>query len=367
MTEKEYFFIIIILSLIWFIIYIVKGQKNWKNEDWLKLLQEHLFNLNKTVDTNMSWIHRFLDQKLSESNKLLTDNMSKTFETSSKISEESKNAIVDITKQLALIWETNKQIKEIWIWLEWLESILKNPKQRGILWEYFLETVLKNILPPENYTLQYKFKNNEIVDAVIHIKEKLIPIDSKFSLENYNKIIDAKTKEEKEKLQKDFKNDLKKRIDETSKYIRPEEWTMDFAFMFIPSEWIYYDLLVNKIWNIKINTTDLIEYAFKEKKVILTSPTSFYAYLQTVMQWLRAMQIEEIAKDIQKNVWKLANHINSYETYLNKLWVSLWTTVNHYNNAYKEFNKIEKDIIKITMQETKSEINILELERPNNQ
>ena len=167
-----------------FIIYIVKGQKNWKNEDWLKLLQEHLFNLNKTVDTNMSWIHRFLDQKLSESNKLLTDNMSKTFETSSKISEESKNAIVDITKQLALIWETNKQIKEIWIWLEWLESILKNPKQRGILWEYFLETVLKNILPPENYTLQYKFKNSEIVDAVIHKKEKLIPIDSKFSLEN---------------------------------------------------------------------------------------------------------------------------------------------------------------------------------------
>jgi DNA recombination protein RmuC len=142
---------------------------------------------------------------------------------------------------------------------------------------------------------------------------------------------------------------------------------MDFAFMFIPSEWIYYDLLVNKIWNIKINTTDLIEYAFKEKKVILTSPTSFYAYLQTVMQWLRAMQIEEIAKDIQRNVWKLARHINSYETYLNKVWVSLWTTVNHYNNAYREFSKIDKDILKITMQENSSEINILELEKPNNQ
>ena len=254
----------------------------------------------------------------------------------------------DITKKLASLEETNKQIKDIWWQLEGLESILKNPKQRGILGEYFLESVLKNILPPENYKLQYGFKNGEVVDGAIFIKEKIIPIDSKFSLENYNKILDSTTKEQKAIFEKEFRNDLKKRIDETSKYIRPEENTMEFAFMFIPSEWIYYDLLVNKVGSMKVNTTDLIEYAFKEKKVIIVSPTSFYAYLQTVMQWLRALKIEEAAKDIQKQVEKLWRHLNSYEEYIQKLWGSLGTTVSHYNNAYKEFGKIDKDIVKIT-------------------
>ena len=346
--------IAIIFWLIWFILYLFKNKNNEKDYDSLKLLQEHIINLNRTIDFKINQTNKIIDDKLNESNKLLTENMSKTFETSSKINEESKNAIIDITKKLTSLEETNKQIKEIWIWLEWIESILKNTKQRWILWEYFLETVLKNILPPENYSLQYKFKDGEIVDAVVIIKDKIIPIDSKFSLENYNKIVESKTKEEKEKNQKEFKNDLKKRIDETSKYIKPQEWTMDFAFMFIPSEWIYYDLLINKIWNIKINTNDLIEYAFKEKKVIIVSPTSFYAYLQTVLQWLRAMKIEEIAKDIQKNVWKLWKHLNAYESFLNKLWTSLSTSVNHFNNAQKEFNKIDKDIIKIVEPENKN-------------
>jgi DNA recombination protein RmuC len=104
------------------------------------------------------------------------------------------------------------------------------------LGEYFLENVLKNILPPDNFKLQYTFKNGEIVDGVIFVKDKIIPIDSKFSLENYNKIISEENMVQKELLVKEFRNDLKKRIDETSKYIRPEEGTMEFAFMFIPSE-----------------------------------------------------------------------------------------------------------------------------------
>ena len=247
--------------------------------------------------------------------------------------------------------------------LEWLENILKSPKQRWILGEYFLENVLKNILPPDNFKLQYSFKNGEIVDGVIFIKEKIVPIDSKFSLENYNKIITEENVVQKEILVKNFRNDLKKRIDETSKYIRPDEWTMEFAFMFIPSEWIYYDLLVNKVWTLKTNTTDLIEYAFKEKKVIIVSPTSFYAYLQTVLQWLRALQIEEKAQDIAKHVEKLWKHLGAYEEYLEKLWWSLWTSVNHYNNAYKKFNLIEKDIVKVTWKNN-LEQNIIQLDKP---
>jgi len=338
----ELILIITVFLLITVIFFLLN--KKWGSSDsgGLKLLQDQILHLSKTLDT-----------KLWESNRSTMSN----FKTTNKMTE-------DITKKLASLEETNKQIKDIWWQLEGLESILKNPKQRGILGEYFLESVLKNILPPENYKLQYGFKNGEVVDGAIFIKEKIIPIDSKFSLENYNKILDSTTKEQKAIFEKEFRNDLKKRIDETSKYIRPEENTMEFAFMFIPSEWIYYDLLVNKVGSMKVNTTDLIEYAFKEKKVIIVSPTSFYAYLQTVMQWLRALKIEEAAKDIQKQVEKLWRHLNSYEEYIQKLWGSLGTTVSHYNNAYKEFGKIDKDIVKITNAVQWGKVEVLSLEKP---
>lgn len=355
MIEKIWIVIaVLLIVLIWLVIYLILNSKNkWKDDNSINLLQEHIFNLTRTFDS-----------KLFESNKMISDNINKTFSINSNISIESNKQIKHITEKLKSIEETNKQIKDIWWQLEWLENILKSPKQRWILWEYFLENVLKNILPPSNYSLQYKFKSWELVDAAIFIKKQIIPIDSKFSLENYNKIIENKDEAKKEKLYKIFKSDIKKRIDETSKYIRPEEGTTDFAFMFIPSEWIYYDLLINKIGTMAVNTQDLIEYAFKEKRVIIVSPTSFYAYLQTVMQWLKALEIEETAKDIQKQVWLLWKHLNSYEEYFNKLWNSLWTTVNHYNNAHKELWKVDKDILKITGKKSLKNKKRLELERP---
>ncbi|HMP85588.1 MAG TPA: DNA recombination protein RmuC, partial [Candidatus Paceibacterota bacterium] len=221
---------------------------------------------------------------------------------------------------------------------------------------------LKNVLPPNSYQMQYKFKNGEIVDAVVFVKEKIIPIDSKFSLENYQRLIEEGDPTRKEEIQKIFKEDLKKRIDETSKYVRPEENTMEFAFMFIPSESIYYDLLINKVGTTKVSTRDLIEYAFKEKHVVIVSPTSFLAYLQTVLQGLRAMQIEESAKDIRKKVEGLAKHISNYDEYLKKLGGHLSTTVNTYNIAYKEFKKIDKDVVKIS--DKGGEVEVLELSKP---
>lgn len=344
----EVVLILVVFLLLAVIFYLFSKLWNKSNSnDSFRLLQDQILALNKS-----------LDFKLSESNR----NTMRQWEINTSISKEASQKIEEITKKLSSLEETNKQIKDIWSQLEWLESILKNPKQRGILWEYFLENVLKNILPPDNFELQYSFANGEIVDWVIFVKEKIIPIDSKFSLENYNKILGEDNLIQKEIYIKDFKNDLKKRIDETSKYIRPSEGTMDFAFMFIPSEWIYYDLLVNKIWTLKSNTIDLIEYAFKEKKVIIVSPTSFYAYLQTVMQGLRALQIEEKAQDIKRHVEKLSRHLDAYEEYLEKLWNSLSTSVNHYNNAYKKFNLIEKDVVKITGEEKDS--NIIQLNKP---
>jgi DNA recombination protein RmuC len=223
-------------------------------------------------------------------------------------------------------------------------------------------TLLKNVFQPNQYKLQYQFKNGDIVDAAIFIQDKIIPIDSKFSLENYNKILEEKDQTRREALEKVFKADLKMRIDETSKYIRPQEKTMEFAFMFIPSEGIYYDLLINQIGAIKVNTRDLIEYAMKEKRVIIVSPTSFYAYLQTVMQGLRALEIEESAKEIRKQVENLQRHLLSYDAFMEKLGNNLGTAVNSYNQAYKEFGKIDKDVVKIT--ETEKTIEPLQIEKP---
>ena len=265
-----------------------------------------------------------------------------------KQSSASNIIVREVTSKLEKLEATNKQVINFTDQLQNLQDILKNPKQRGVLGEYYLETVLKNVLPPQAYQMQYGFENGDKVDAVIFIKDKIIPIDSKYSLENYNRILEEKNQTRREELEKVFKQDLKNRIDETAKYIRPKENTMDFAFMFIPSEGIYYDLLINQVGSVKISTRDLIEYAFKDRHVIIASPTSFFAYLQTVLQGLRALQFEESAKEIRKRVESLGRHLMNFDSYMQKLGNNLSTTANTYNTAYKEFKKVDKDVLKIS-------------------
>ncbi|MFA6410917.1 MAG: DNA recombination protein RmuC [Candidatus Buchananbacteria bacterium] len=311
-----------------------------KEDQALLMIQNQINELNKTMDSKLGQSTQILQQQFGQSAQIIRE----------------------VTERLTKLDETNKQVISFTDQLQSLQDILKNPKQRGILGEYYLETVLKNVLPPKNYQMQYKFSDGEIVDAVIFLQDKILPIDSKFSLENYNRILNERDPSAKEPLEKQFKQDLKNRIDETSKYIRPKENTMDFAFMFIPSEGIYYDLLINQVGAIKVNTRDLIEYAFKEKHVIIVSPTSFFAYLQTVLQGLRALKIEESAKEIRKRVEELGRHLSSYNTYLEKLGSNLSTTVNMYNAASKEFKKIDKDVIKIAGGE--SSIEVMQLDKP---
>lgn len=336
------------------VIFLLLKKKEGQDGERLITMTERLSQL---AEQNKE-LRQALDSKLSETHKA----------TQVQFNQTSK-LIANVTERLTKLDETNKQVVNFSSQLQNLQDILKNPKQRGVLGEYFLEETLKNVLPPNSYQMQYNLGRNKkgegdlIVDAVVFVKDKIIPIDSKFSLENYEKILNATDKEERERLEKIFKQDLKNRIDETSKYIKPELDTLEFAFMFIPSEAIYYDLLVNKVGTVKANTRDLIEYAFREKKVIIVSPTSFLAYLQTVLQGLRAMKIEEATKDIKKNVEKLNRHIGSYDEYLKKVGVSLGTTVSHYNNAYKEFKKIDKDVVKIAGRESGVEPIVLDKPR----
>ncbi len=291
--------------------------------------------------TQINELSRTIDGKLNESNKSMSESMRYQ-------STETSRIVADITEKITRLEETNKQVVSFADQLQNLQDILKNPKQRGILGEYYLETLLKNVLPTGSYQMQYAFKNGDIVDAAVFVKDKVIPVDSKFSLENYNRMIEAVDKTEKDRLEKLFVSDLKNRIAETSKYIKPAEGTMDFAFMFIPHEAIYYDLLINKVGAISDDDENLIQRAAAKYKVIIVSPTSFLAYLQTVLQGLRALAIEDTAKDIIKRVEELGKHLKSYEEYHSKLGTSLTTVVNHYTASSKEFKKLDKDVLRIT-------------------
>ena len=260
---------------------------------------------------------------------------------------QSMKLVNDVSQRLTKLDETNRRVVDVADELKTLQNVLQNPKQRGVFGEYYLESVLANILPTKNFKMQYAFNDGQIADAVVFLdKGQILAIDSKFSLENYNRMVSSKTKPEREEWLKKVRNDLKGRIDETAKYIRPAENTMDFAFMFIPSESLYYDLLIGDVGT-GSSARDLIEYGFREKKVIIVSPTSFMAYLQTVLQGLRSLQIEEQAKDIQIQVGKLGRHISTFDDYMGKLGKSLGTTVGHYNNAHKELGKIDTDVVKI--------------------
>jgi DNA recombination protein RmuC len=296
-----------------------------------------------------------LNTRLEKSSENMTKHMQEQLKTSAGI-------IREVTEKLTKLDDTNKQVVGFAEQMKSLENILKNPKQRGVLGEYFLESLLSNVLPPNQFKLQYAFPNGEIVDAVIFFNDKIIPIDSKFSLEKYNLIMQETDKDRREKLEKEFKMDVKKRIDETAKYIRPSEDTTEFAFMFIPAEGIYYNLLIYNVGTVEINTQDLIEYAFS-KHVIIVSPTSFYAYLETVLQGLKALKMEKSVKEIIKKIADLGRHLGSYETFLQKLGKNLDTTVGMYNSAYKEFGKIDKDIYRITGESGEPEI--LQLDKPN--
>jgi DNA recombination protein RmuC len=316
----------------------LKGES--KNDQAFLLIQGQLNELTKAVDSKLAQTSSAMQTQMGESSKL----------------------IKDVTERLTKLDETNKQVINFADQLKNLQDILKNPKQRGVLGEYYLETVLKNVLPPGAYKTQYEFSDGKKVDAVVLVKDKIIPIDAKFSLENYNRMAEETNPTEKDRLEKVFVNDLKNRIQETSEYIRPQEGTLDFAFMFIPHEAIYYDLLINKIGALTEGTENLLQRAFSRYKVVIVSPTSFLAYLQTVMQGLKALKIEESVKDIIKRVGDLGKHVYAYDDHFKKLGKHLDTTVGAYNNAYTELKKIDKDVVKIAGGE--SQIEPLQLDKP---
>lgn len=359
-------YVILGLAIVGALVYLISELKKIqqpKDDQAQKLLLDVMEKMRVSVQDGDDKTRKALQDQLDKMTKQLAEHQKGSLDTLQKQFGQSAKIIEEVTKKLTKLDETNKQVVGFAEQMKSLEDILKNPKQRGILGEYLLESLLGNVLAPEQFQMQYKFKNGEIVDAVIFFQGKIIPIDAKFSLEKYNMIMQENDKKRREQLEKDFKVDLKNRIDETSKYIKQVENTTDFAFMFIPAEGIYYNLLVYNVGSVEVNTQDLIEYAFK-KHVIIVSPTSFFAYLETVLQGLKALKMEESVQDIVKKVGELGRHLKGYQSFMVKLGNNLGTTVSMYNQATDEFKKIGKDVYKITDGKEKIEVDVPLLEKP---
>ena len=333
--------LLVTLGLLIYVFFFKKKEKDTSEDNGLLLLQQQLNNLTHTIDTRMGESNKAMQEgarmQFRESKELIQ-------EINKEVNEQLRNVVRGVTE----VSESSKQVFSVAEQLQNLEKVLKHQKQRGNLGEASLQLALENMLPPNAYKLQYLFPGGDQVDAVIVTKDGMIPVDAKFSLDNYRRIVDESDDSKKEDLEKEFKNDLKKRIDETAKYIRVKDGTLPFAFMYIPAEAIYYDLMVNEVGSVKVNTRSLIDYAYKDKNVIIVSPTTFAAYLQSVLYGFRAFKIEESAKQIGKHVEGLSRHLKAYDDYFKKIGMSLGTTVNHYNTAQKELGKVDKDIAKIT-------------------
>lgn len=349
--------VVLLTAVLGILVYIAFVRREVKEDagEGMMLLQEQLERLRQTMDS-----------RLGESNKSMQESAQMQFRESKEliqaINKEVNEQLRSVVKGVSEVSESSKQVFTVAEQLQNLEKVLKHQKQRGNLGEASLQLALENMLPATAYKLQYLFDGGEVVDAVIITKDGMIPVDAKFSLDNYRRLVDAEDDVQRAELEKEFKNDLKKRIDETAKYIRPKDGTLPFAFMYIPAEAIYYDLLVNEVGSVRVNTRSLIDYAYKDKNVIIVSPTTFAAYLQSVLYGFRAFKIEESAKQIGKHVEALSRHLKAYDDYFKKVGNSLGTTVNHYNAAQKELGKIDKDVARITGDSM--DIEQLALEKP---
>ena len=343
--------ILLILIIGFALLFFKKKEKDNTSQELLiqlnNSLRQEIQEIRKEVGENSEKSRQEIDKKLTDINKGIYAYQENSKEDMQKQFESSNKVIKEVTSELEKIKGTNEQVLGFANQMKTLEKILSNQKQRGILGEIQLENLLSNVLPPELFSMQYSFNSGEAVDAIVKVGDFIIPIDAKFSLDNYNKMIESEDKMEIENLEKSFKEDIKKRIDETSKYIRPNEKTTDYAYMFIPADGLYQDLLNSRVGTLKINSKDLVSYAYT-KKVMIVSPMSLFPMLQITVKALHNMKVERSIEDIQKNIEKLSNHMNTYKDAHDSLGKTIRTVVNHFNKSSKEFNKIDKDIIKIS-------------------
>ncbi len=316
----------------------------------LLLVQQQLDAMRSQLNSSAQTINEALARSLKDSTDTLFQSMKNTTDVvnqqlsrveqqiqaqTSDVSIRLNNAatvIKDVQKNLGELGKATQEIKELGLSVSKLEEMLRAPKLRGGLGELLLEDLLKQVIPTEHFETQYKFKNGQIVDAILKTAGGIVPIDSKFPLENFKKIVETQNESEKKSYQKTFIADVKKHIDSiSSKYILPDEGTFDFALMYIPAENIYYETIIK---DETFDGVSLQEYAMN-KNIIPVSPNSFYAHLRVIVLGLKGLQIEKSSKEIINNLARLQGEIGKVRDAFDILG-------GHLDNARKKFEDADK-------------------------
>jgi|TARA_B100000959_G_scaffold257081_1_gene290887 DNA recombination protein RmuC len=343
----------------------IKGDST-SNKDLMQFskdLRSEIQDIRKEIDANSKESRTEIESKLKATNDQISDFLKTSKSDTSKQHEVSTKMMKEVAANLVKVKNTNEQVLSFSNQLKNLEKTFSNVKARGSFGEVQLQNMLSDYLPVGTFEMQYNFKNGDKVDAIIRMDQDIIPIDAKFPLENYDRLIECTTTEEEKKYEKAFKEDVKKRIDETAKYVRPTEGTIEFAYMYVPAEGLYQDMLRSKVGSLKINEINLLTYAWN-KKVVIASPVNLFAMLQLVIRQLQRHKIGENIKQSINEINKLSIHLNSYSSYHAKLGNTLKTAVNHYNNSFKEWKKLDKDVIKISSGKSKLNTTSEEIEKP---
>ncbi|MBI2552216.1 DNA recombination protein RmuC [Candidatus Uhrbacteria bacterium] len=326
---------LVILILLGLVVYLLK-RGSGKGEG-VMLLEQRLDNLNRTLLDQLNTVTRQVNDRLKE-------NMEAIYGSNKTVGERLDNAskVVGLLQhKLGELGEATKQVFSVGKDISSLQEILRAPKLRGGLGELFLGDLLAQILPPAHYKLQYRFKSGEAVDAVVKLRDdKLVPVDSKFPLENFKKMLETEGEDEKTRFRKQFINDVKKHIDKIAKlYILPDESTFDFALMYIPAENVYYETILKGD-----DEHSLMHYAY-DRRVIPVSPNSFYVYLQAILMGLRGMQVERSAADILKNLARLSGDLNKFKSDFELVGTHLTRAKNSYDDSVKRLDRFQDKLV----------------------
>lgn len=281
-------------------------------------LTQTLASAQQTMLAQMNAVDTKLSQRLDAVHSSVGQSLSATTETIGKIGE-----------QLGGLGESAKHILEVGQDVSSLKDVLQPPKMRGAFGELLLEQLIKQVLPAARYTTQYRFKDGSIVDVVIHTSDGLVPIDSKFPIESFRRVLDASNDEERVRRRKAFIRDVRDRVDEVSKYIRPEENTMDFALMYVPAEGIFYEIIAGT------EGESPMTFAL-DRQVQLVSPNTFYALLQVIARGFGRQQIQENVKEFMARLGQIQNEFERFR----KEFEVLGTHVGHAKNKYDEVDRL---------------------------
>jgi DNA recombination protein RmuC len=334
----------------WFLLSRARSILSAKPDDSsLMLLQQQVEQLraqfSHALESNAQSIQQQLGQMLGHINERLRDNAEVLNKTQQSLGERLDNAarvVGSVQRSLGGLEEANRKIYEVGKDIASLQEILRAPKLRGGLGEFFLEDLLAQILPPQHFTMQHSFRTGEKVDAVIKIGSSIVPVDAKFPLENFKRMLDTGGDDDKARAKKQFVADVKKHIDAIAgKYILPDEGTYDFALMYIPAENVYYETII------KDDAPDekgLTHYAMT-KRVIPVSPNSLYAYLQAIVLGLRGMKIEDRAREIIQYLSRLQGDFGKFRDEFALIGKHLGHAQSGYQNADRRLEQFSQKLL----------------------